>query len=93
MSAAGWGWLIFLGMGCTVAGYLLYSKGLEGLGTAQAAFYLYLIAPVSLFWGWLLLDEKVNAGLLAGTALILVGLLAVGWEERRSPRITAPGAT
>lgn len=85
MSMAGWGWLLFLGLGCTVAGYLLYSRGLEGLGTAQAAFYLYLVAPISLFWGWLLLGEKVNAGLLGGTALILAGLLAVGWEERRSP--------
>jgi drug/metabolite transporter (DMT)-like permease len=85
ISAAGWGWLLFLGLGCTVAGYLLYSRGLEGLGAAQAAFYLYLVAPISLFWGWLLLDEKVNAGLLGGTALILAGLLAVGREERRSP--------
>lgn len=93
LSAAGWGWLLFLGLGCTVVGYLLYSTGLEGLGAAQAAFYLYLIAPISLFWGWLLLEERVNAGLLAGTALILAGLLAVGREERGSPRITAPGAT
>lgn len=85
MSAQAWGWLLFLGLGCTVIGYLLYSKGLEGLGAAQAAFYLYLIAPISLFWGWTLLDERVNVGLLGGTALILAGLLAVGRGERGSP--------
>ncbi len=93
VSVAGWGWLLFLGLGCTVLGYLLYSKGLEGLGAGQAAFYIYLIAPISLFWGWLLLEERVNAGLLLGTGMILAGLAAVGWEEKRSllsPRERAP---
>lgn len=100
LSATGWGWLLFLSLGCTVAGYLLYSKGLEGLGASQAAFYVYLVAPIALFWGWALLGESVNAALLLGTAMILAGLMAVGWEERRSragfrraerPRETAPG--
>ncbi|MDI6874376.1 DMT family transporter [Candidatus Solincola sp.] len=84
ISGEGWAWLAFLGLGCTVAGYLLYSWGLEGLGATQAAFYTYLIAPISLFWGWAWLGERVNAGLFLGTALILVGLAAVGLEERRT---------
>ncbi|RJP32464.1 MAG: EamA family transporter, partial [Actinobacteria bacterium] len=84
LSGAGWGWMIFLSLGCTVLGYFLYSKGLEGLEASQAAFYIYLIAPIALFWGWLILGETVNAALLGGTALILAGLAAVGWEERRT---------
>lgn len=83
LSPAGWGWLLFLSLGCTVVGYLLYSKGLEGLGASQAAFYIYLIAPIALFWGWVFLGESVNAALLAGTAMILAGLVSVGWEEYR----------
>jgi drug/metabolite transporter (DMT)-like permease len=84
LSGGGWGWMIFLSLGCTVLGYFLYSKGLEGLEASQAAFYIYLIAPIALFWGWLILGEAVNAALLGGTALILAGLAAVGWEERKS---------
>lgn len=83
LSASGWGWLFFLSLGCTVVGYFLYAKGLEGLGAAQAAFYIYLVAPISLFWGWMLLKERINAWLFLGTGLILAGLLAVGFEERR----------
>ncbi|MGQ9537745.1 MAG: DMT family transporter [Actinomycetota bacterium] len=84
LSGEGWGWLAFLGLGCTVAGYLLYSWGLEGLGASQAAFYTYLVAPISLFWGWAWLGERVNAGLFLGTALILSGLVAVGLEEGKN---------
>jgi len=91
VSGEGWGWLVFLGLGCTVAGYLLYSWGLEGLGASQAAFYIYLIAPISLFWGWAWLGERINAGLFGGTALILAGLLAVGLEERKTGAKKAEG--
>lgn len=84
LSGAGWGWMVFLSLGCTVLGYFLYSKGLEGLEASQAAFYIYLIAPIALFWGWLILGETLNAALLVGTAMILAGLAAVGWEERKS---------
>lgn len=84
MSAASWGWLLFLGLGCTALGYLLYSKGLEGLGATVTAFYIYFIPPISLFWGWLILGETLTAAILAGTAMILAGLAAVGWEERKN---------
>jgi drug/metabolite transporter (DMT)-like permease len=80
MSAASWGWLLFLSLGCTVLGYYLYSKGLEGLGASIAAFYIYLIAPIALFWGWLILGEAINAALLLGTGMILAGLMAAGWK-------------
>ncbi|MBC7230347.1 MAG: DMT family transporter [Actinobacteria bacterium] len=88
LSRAGWGWLAFLSLGCTVLGYQLYSKGLEGLGASQASFYIYLVAPIALFWGWALLGEEVNAALLLGTAMILAGLACVGWEEAQGG--TAP---
>ncbi len=84
MSAAGWAWMLFLSLGCTVVGYFLYSKGLEGLGASLSAFYIYLIAPIALFWGWIILGETLNAAILAGTAMILAGLVSVWWEERKA---------
>lgn len=77
LSGAGWAWLVFLGLGSTVAGYLLYSNGIEGLGATVAAYYTYLIAPIALFWGWAILDESINSAILLGTAMIIIGLLAV----------------
>lgn len=91
MSAAGWAWMLFLSLGCTVLGYFLYAKGLEGLGASQSAFYIYLIAPIALFWGWLILGETLNAAIFAGTAMILAGLVSVGWEERKAHSV--PGAS
>jgi len=84
MSAAGWSWMLFLSLGCTVLGYFLYAKGLEGLGASLSAFYIYLIAPIALFWGWIILGETLNAAIFAGTAMILAGLMSVGWEERKA---------
>jgi drug/metabolite transporter (DMT)-like permease len=83
MSASSWGWLLFLGLVSTALGYFIYVKGLEGLGASVTAFYIYLIPPISLFWGWVILDETLNQAIIAGTAMILLGLLAVGWGERQ----------
>ncbi|MEW6555205.1 MAG: DMT family transporter [Actinomycetota bacterium] len=91
LSAAGWAWMLFLSLGCTVLGYFLYAKGLEGLGASLSAFYIYLIAPIALFWGWLILGEALNAAVLAGTAMILAGLVSVGWEERKA--YSGPGSS
>lgn len=84
LSAAGWGWMLFLSLGSTVLGYFLYAKGVGELGASLSAFYTYLIAPIALFWGWLILDEALNAAILGGAALILVGLMSVWWEERKA---------
>jgi drug/metabolite transporter (DMT)-like permease len=96
LSAAGWGWLIFLGLGSTVIGYFLYAKGIEGLGATVAAYYTYLIAPIALFWGWAILGEYINLAIVLGTAMILLGLLAVardgeGRLRRRRAALTARG--
>ena len=83
MSASSWGWMLFLGLVSTALGYFMYVKGLEGLGASVTAFYIYLIPPISLFWGWAILGEMLNPAIIAGTAMILMGLMAVGWGERQ----------
>ena len=90
MSGESWGWLLFLGLGCTFLGYLLYSMGLEGLGATVTAFYIYFIPPISLFWGWLILGETLNDAIIVGTLMILAGLAAVGWEERKGYPDSSP---
>jgi len=83
MSASSWGWLLFLGLVSTALGYVMYVKGLEGLGASVTAFYIYLIPPISLFWGWVILGETLNPAIIVGTVMILMGLMSVGWGERQ----------
>jgi len=83
MSASSWGWLMFLGLVSTALGYFMYVKGLEGLGASVTAFYIYLIPPISLFWGWVILGEALNPAIIVGTVMILMGLMSVGWGERQ----------
>ncbi|MBN2027457.1 MAG: DMT family transporter [Actinobacteria bacterium] len=86
LSASSWGWLIFLGLGSTVIGYFLYAAGVRGLGATVAAYYTYLIAPIAMFWGWILLGETINAAILLGAAMIIMGLLAVSRDGYRLER-------
>ncbi|MDY6796136.1 MAG: DMT family transporter [Actinomycetota bacterium] len=85
LSGAGWGWLLFLGLGSTVVGYVMYVKAVEGLGTSVAAFYLYFISPISLLWAWIILGESINLAIVGGTVMIIAGLLAVSREEKEVP--------
>lgn len=94
LSASSWGWLVFLGLGSTVIGYLLYAAGVKGLGATVAAYYTYLIAPIALLWGWIILGETINAAILLGAAMIISGLLAVsrdGDQLRRADRTGEQG--
>lgn len=92
LSAAGWAWLSFLGLGCTALGYLLYNRGVEVLGATTASLYIYLVAPFSVLWGCLLLGEPLTPGLAWGTAFVLAGFFLVEVGERlphRSRRVLA----
>ncbi len=91
LSAASWGWLIFLGVGSTVIGYFLYAAGVKGLGATVAAYYTYLIAPISLFWGWIILGEAINLGIVLGAAMIILGLLAVSRDGGLLQGTAEPG--
>ncbi len=82
LSGAGWAWLSFLSLVCTVLGYLLYNRGVEVLGSTTASLYVYLVAPFSVLWGFLLLGEPLTNGLILGTSLILSGFLLVEIGER-----------
>ena len=91
LSAASWSWLVFLGVGSTVVGYFLYNTGVRGLGATVAAYYTYLIAPISLFWGWIILGETINLAILAGAAMIIAGLLAVSRDGGAVQAAAEPG--
>ena len=49
---------------------------MRGLGATRAVAYTYLISPLALLFGAVLLDEHVTAWLAVGGALVLGGVAA-----------------
>jgi len=77
-----------LGSGTTVMAYMWL---IGQVGPVRASVVTYLIPPIGVFLGWLLLDESIGWNMVAGIALILAGVAAVQglvrhvlsrWERR-----------
>jgi drug/metabolite transporter (DMT)-like permease len=83
MSRDGWYQLLYLAVVSTFLGYSLYAKAVQGFGAMISVFYSYLVPPVAVFWAWIILEEKPNAAVFGGMALILVSLLAIEWRWQR----------
>lgn len=66
--------VLYLGIVSTFLGYIAWNIGLRGLGATRAVSYTYLISPLALLFGALLLDEPVSLWLAVGGALVLGGV-------------------
>jgi drug/metabolite transporter (DMT)-like permease len=72
--AGEWALIAYLGIGCTLVGYLAWSVGLRRLDPSQAVTFLYGVPVLGLAIGAVLLDEPITAWLLAGAALVVGGI-------------------
>jgi drug/metabolite transporter (DMT)-like permease len=63
-----------LGLGGTGVAYLLYFAIIGGAGASRAILVNYLIPTMAVAYGVVLLDEPLTASMVAGLALILVGV-------------------
>jgi drug/metabolite transporter (DMT)-like permease len=75
--AATWAALAFLGLGGTALGFTLYYLGIKELGAHRAAAYINLVPVFGVLASWLMLGERPQAPVLAGLALILLGIRLV----------------
>ena len=69
----------------TALAQLVLFRALRLHGSAKVSLVTYLMPPVALFYGALLLDEPITAGAVGGLALILLGV-ALGSGAVRLPR-------
>ena len=69
----------------TALAQLVLFRALRLHGSAKVSLVTYLMPPVALFYGALLLDEPLTGGALAGLGLILAGV-ALGSGAVRLPR-------
>jgi drug/metabolite transporter (DMT)-like permease len=71
-------------LGTALAQLILY-RAIRLHGASRTSLVTYLMPPTALFYGWLLLDERISAATAAGLALILGGV-ALGSGALRVPR-------
>lgn len=72
---ASWAGIIYLGVFVSVTAYSLFGLAIRQLSPAIVGAFINLIPVLTLFMGWLLLDEALSLGQIAGVGLVLIGLL------------------
>ena len=73
----GWkviGSLLALGVLCTAVAYILYFGLIAGAGASKAILVTYLVPPIAILYGVLLLGEDLRPAMLVGLVLILGGV-------------------
>jgi len=87
ISAAAWGGLVYLALGVSMLGYVIWYWALGKGGIARIG-VLQFLQPVSgLVLAWLLLGEALTGTVLAAAAIILVGVFIA----TRAPPVPARG--
>jgi drug/metabolite transporter (DMT)-like permease len=66
--------LLYLGVLATFLGYLLWNRGLKGLGPTRAVTYAYGIPPLAVAFGAIFLGEPVTVWLALGGVLVVGGI-------------------
>jgi drug/metabolite transporter (DMT)-like permease len=83
--ATAWVAAALLALVCTGLAYILYFRLIANTGATNASAVTFLIPAFAVLWGWMFLGETVTATMVAGCAVILVGIaLAIGLWPRRS---------
>jgi drug/metabolite transporter (DMT)-like permease len=79
-------WSVVLGFINTFIAYLMFYHVIAGLGAARASMVTYVVPIVAVTLGAIFLGEIIDIYLIAGSALILVGLALVnGWLNKLRP--------
>jgi len=69
-----WQTIGFLGFGCGFLANLLYFQALRRTESQKVGVYLHTIPPMTYAASWLVLDERIGFGLIAGSILIAAGV-------------------
>lgn len=66
--------VLFLGLCCSAAGYLLYAHAFKALGAPVASVFLNLIPAITAVAGFFILGDRLSALQWTGAALVLTGV-------------------
>jgi len=70
--------VVFLGVACTGIAYLIYFGLIARIGSTKATMVTYIAPVFGVAWGALLLKEAITPAMLAGGAVILIGVAVAG---------------
>jgi drug/metabolite transporter (DMT)-like permease len=79
--------LLFLGVGGSGIGFLLYYFMMNSLGATRATTVTFLLPVTAVFWGASLLHEAITIPIIAGMVVILMGVFLT--SRRQPPRASA----
>ncbi len=81
-----WAAAIVLGLGCTALAFLLFFRLIANVGASRAVTVTFLIPLFGVLWGSAFLGERLDAGMLFGGLVVVLGTaLATGvlrWPAR-----------
>jgi len=76
-TARGVGAIVYLIIGGSIIGYTAYIYILSRAPAAKVSTYAYVNPVVAVFLGWLVLREKIDALILAGSAVVIASVIVV----------------
>ena len=88
LSASGWGWMLLLGVGSSVAGYFIFVWALRKMDATTVSVFLYAVPVVALLASWLLLDENLGLSVILAAALVITGVSLAQQDRRGAPAAT-----
>lgn len=77
-----WGALVFLALGSTVVGMLLWNLSVARMGSTPAGLLLFLEPLVGVTGGLTLLGERLSVGSVSGGVLVMTGVV-IAWTAER----------
>jgi drug/metabolite transporter (DMT)-like permease len=77
--------LVVLGVFGTAIAFVIFYRLIGEIGAGRAALVSYLVPPISLAYGALLLDEAITPAAIAGLVLILAGVALASREPQAAP--------
>lgn len=80
--------MLFLGVGASGIGFLLYYFMMNTLGATRATTVTFLLPVTAVFWGASLLREAITITIVAGMVVILLGVFLTS-RPRRPAAVTA----
>jgi drug/metabolite transporter (DMT)-like permease len=83
LAALSFGAVVVLGVFGTGVAYLLFYYVMNSLGAVRATAVTLVVPITAVFWGVVLLHEKVTVSMIAGMAVILAGIVLT--NARRAP--------
>lgn len=86
-SARSTGWMVYLGLAPTAVGFVTWAYALSHTAAGRMGSTTYLVPPVALLLGWVMLDEVPPPLAVPGGILCLVGVALARWNgPQRPPR-------